>query len=77
MIFNINVKKVIEKEGPFEYIPVLLDQSKREFVALEVNHDKTLYTGEILKKQKEKDGIGVMMYNDSSIYEGQWKEGKV
>jgi hypothetical protein len=35
-----------------------------------VNSDKTLFTGEVNKKNREKDGIGVMFYNDSAIYEG-------
>jgi len=75
---NQDVLEIIGKLGPFEYDDSVLlnDGVTRENRSLTLLDNKTRYEGQWNTKTNERDGMGVLIWPDGSIYEGFWKHNK-
>jgi hypothetical protein len=73
---NPDVNAILKKLGPYEYGEPTLDGTKREKRPRVTIENKTLYEGEWNVKTNERDGMGVLIWPDGSLYEGFWKKGK-
>ena len=69
------VKKIHNELPPFKFIDYPSDGTKRVFRKKEMLHNGIEYEGEWNDKG-EKDGRGIQVWPDGSIYEGHWKKGK-
>lgn len=62
--------------GPYDYGTIFDDGVSRERRPMVVLENKTKYEGFWNTKTNERDGMGVLIWPDGSIYEGYWKNNK-
>jgi hypothetical protein len=73
-----NVKKLFEKFGPFRYRKADWNKLKLNKKDLETSklvkyRNGSRYYGQLRKGSEIKEGRGIMVYTDGSLYEGFWK----
>ena len=73
---NPEVSALLKKLGPYDYGTPENDGIKREKRPMILLENKTKYEGEWNKKTNERDGMGVLIWPDGSIYEGFWSNNK-
>lgn len=73
---NREVLEIIKKLGPYDYGQTTDDGVAREKKPLYLLENKTKYEGQWNEKTQERDGMGVLIWPDGSIYEGFWKQNK-
>jgi len=49
---------------------------KHEYKTLEVMDNKARYEGEWNIASKKREGMGILIWQDGSVYEGYWKDDK-
>ena len=72
---NGNVKAKLRELGPYEYVDYKLEQEfgKRKEKDVKNFEDGARYKGEWLDGTHIKEGKGMVIYADGSVYEGYWK----
>jgi hypothetical protein len=73
---NPEVNAILKKLGPFEYGVPEADGVRREKRPITMIENKTKYEGEWNITTGERDGMGVLIWPDGSVYEGYWRRGK-
>jgi hypothetical protein len=76
-----NVKKLFKKFGPFMYRKsdwneLKLDKTRLATSKLVKYRNSSRYYGQLRKGSEVKEGRGVMVFTDGSLYEGFWKNNK-
>lgn len=73
---NNDVLEILRKLGPYDYGTLVDDGVSRERRPMTILENKTKYEGYWNTKTGERDGMGVLIWPDGSIYEGFWKHNK-
>lgn len=69
---NADVETLLLKLGPFNYGKPSEDRVKRVTKPVTLLDNKTKYEGQWNEDTNERDGMGVLLWPDGSIYEGWW-----
>lgn len=67
---NENVLEVVKSLGPYEYEAIPTDASQREIRPMVLLENNTRYEGQWNVETDTRDGLGVLIWPDGSIYEG-------
>lgn len=73
---NQEVNAILKNLGPFDYGTPEGDGVRREKRPITLIDNKTKYEGEWNLLTNERDGMGVLVWPDGSIYEGFWRRNK-
>lgn len=72
--YSNTIDHIYETHGKFEVPDNFTDNIKRVLKPMVWYEDDSIYVGEWQAESNIKHGIGVMMFADGTVYEGQWRK---